>query len=266
MSRTDALIDLTGRVAIVTGAASGIGRETSDRFHALGARVIATDIDGDAVAAAHAQNTGMMTLQHDVTSEQDWDRVCEAAAAQGRLDVLVNNAGVMLAVPFREMTMSDFRKQHAINVEGPFIGMQRAAPLMIRAIAEHDARPAIVNVGSIYGAVAGMRFAADSATKAAVQMLGKAIAVELGNEGIRVNSVMPGPTLTNLFAHHPPAREADGTPVPVEVQKARMLERIPAGRFGMPADIASTIAFLASDASAYVTGTDVVINGGFTAM
>lgn len=266
MANAEILIDLTGRVALVTGAASGIGRETAELFHALGARVIATDIDGDAVAAAHAGNAGVITLQHDVTSEDDWDRVFETVAEQGRLDVLVNNAGIMLAIGFRETSMADFRRQHAINVEGPFMGIQLAAPLMIRSIAEHGARPSIINVGSIYGTVAGTRFAAYSATKGAVQMMAKAIAVELGAEGVRVNSVMPGPTMTNLFANHPPASDADGNPIPVEVQKARMLERIPAARFGMPSDIASTIAFLASDASAYVTGTEIVIDGGFTAM
>ena len=260
------LADLTDRVALVTGAATGIGKETSEVLVRLGARVVATDLNGDAVAAAFADCDRVITAQHDVASPEDWDRVFEIVAECGRLDILVNNAGIMTAAPFLETSLEDFRLQNQINVEGPFLGMQRAVPVMLRSIAEHGAMPSIINLGSIYGKVAGGRFSAYSAGKAAVAMMSKAIANEVAALGIRVNSVLPGPTMTNLFANHPPERDQNGDIIPYDAIKARMMEKIPAKRVGMPSDIASVIAFLASDAAGYVTGTDILVDGGYTAI
>lgn len=261
------LIDLSGRVALVTGAASGIGRETAGLLAQLGARVIATDLDGEAAAATFASADGdFVTAKHDVTSEADWAHAFRVAERIGRLDILVNNAGVMLAGAFAEASIEDLRLQIRINVEGPFLGMHGAIPLMKKSIAAHGARPSIINVSSIYGQIAGARYAAYSASKGAVKMLSKAVANELATAGIRVNSIHPGPTATNLGARHPPERDVAGNPLSQEAVMANWVRLIPMGRFGMVGDIAPVVAFLASDAAGYITGAEIVIDGGYSAI
>ena len=260
------LVDLAGRVAIVTGAASGIGRATALVFRSLGVRVLATDRDESGLADLAGSNGSgeIVTRRHDVASEADWDAVFDVVDAWGRLDILVNNAGVMRAGPFETSPLADLRDQYRINVEGPFLGMQGAIPRMRASIAAHGARPSIVNVSSIYGQVAGSRYAAYSASKGAVKMLSKAVAFELAGAGIRVNSVHPGPTSTRLGASHPPPRDADGVDLPPEQVLADWMRLIPMRRFAAADDIASVIACLASDAAGYMTGAEVVIDGGYT--
>lgn len=260
------IIDLEGRVAIVTGAASGIGKATASLLAELGARVIATDLNTEAVEQAHAHQAQVTTLRHDVTSESDWQQVFALAKSCGRLDVLVNNAGIMLDSRFEEAPIEELRLQYRINVEGPFIGMQGAIPLMKAAIAEHDAAPSIINVSSVYGQVAGERFAAYSASKGAIRMLSKAVANEVAASGIRVNSVHPGPTATKLAVNHEPARDDAGNLIPLEQTLANWQRLIPMGRLGAVADIAPVIAFLASDGARYITGAEIAIDGGYTAI
>lgn len=259
--------DLTGRVALVTGAGSGIGRATAILLAGLGVQVTATDIDPAAAQATVADLKGAQALAHDVTSEADWERVFAHLAAQGgRLDILVNNAGIMLSQPFDGAPLEHLRRQQAINVESVFIGMQGAIPLMKASIAAHGAKPSIINVSSVYGQVAGARYAAYSASKGAVKMLTKAVANELATTGIRVNSIHPGPTATNLGAGWDPPRDASGALIPPEKVLAGWLSLIPMGRLGQVGDIAPVIAFLASDAAGYVTGAEIVIDGGYTAI
>jgi NAD(P)-dependent dehydrogenase (short-subunit alcohol dehydrogenase family) len=133
------------------------------------------------------------------------------------------------------------------------------------AIAEHGARPAIVNVSSIYGQIAGSRYAAYSASKGAIKMLSKAVAVELAAAGIRVNSVHPGPMATKLGANHPPERNAMGEVLTPQQTFASWLRLIPMQRFGAVDDMAPMIAFLASDAAGYITGAEFVVDGGYLA-
>lgn len=258
--------DLTGRVAIVTGAGSGIGRACAHALRRLGARVIATDIDLNAAqeTVAIAGGDGIAALRHDVTSADDWRAVFQAAAGYGRLDVLVNNAGIMLSHPFEKSSVEHLRKQYEINVEGAFMGTQGALPLMKASIAEHGAAPSIVNVASIYGMVSGARFSAYSASKGAVRMLTKSTAFELAPCGIRVNSVLPGPTQTNLGIRFEAPIDASGAVIPREAVIADLVRQIPMGRFGTVEDIAPVIAFLASDASRYMTGAELVVDGGYT--
>ena len=261
--------DLTGRVAIVTGAGSGIGRATALLLSSLGVRVIATDIDDDSVQATVAAMTGAAgeALRHDVTADADWAAVfAHVVARGGRLDILVNNAGVMMSAPFEGAPIEHLRRQQRINVESVFMGMQGAIPLMTAAIAAHGAAPSIVNVSSIYGQVAGAQYAAYSASKGAVRMLTKAAAAELATTGIRVNSIHPGPTATNLGASWDPPRDADGALIPPQTVLANWLKLIPMGRLGAVGDIAPVIAFLASDAAGYITGTELLIDGGYTAV
>jgi NAD(P)-dependent dehydrogenase (short-subunit alcohol dehydrogenase family) len=261
--------DLTGRVAIVTGAASGIGRETANLLAGLGVQVVATDIDLAGVEQTVAAIAGgaATALRHDVTSEVDWAAVFAHVSARiGRLDILVNNAGVMMSAPFEAAPIEHLRRQQRINVESVFMGMQGAIPLMRAAIAAHGAAPSIINVSSIYGQVAGAHFAAYSASKGAVKMLTKAVANELAPSGIRVNSIHPGPTATNLGASWDPPRDAQGQLIAPQTVLANWLRLIPAGRMGAVGDIAPVIAFLASDAAGYITGAELVIDGGYTAI
>jgi NAD(P)-dependent dehydrogenase (short-subunit alcohol dehydrogenase family) len=259
--------DLAGRVALVTGAGSGIGRATTQLLAGLGVAVIATDIDLAGVQATAEGLAGVEALAHDVTAEADWDRVfAHIAGRGGRLDILVNNAGIMLSQPFEGAPIEHLRRQQAINVESVFMGMQGAIPLMKASIAAHGARPSIINVSSVYGQVAGARYAAYSASKGAVKMLTKAVANELATTGIRVNSIHPGPTATNLGASWEPLRDGTGALGPPEKVLADWLALIPMGRLGAVGDIAPVIAFLAGDGAGYVTGAEIVIDGGYTAI
>jgi NAD(P)-dependent dehydrogenase (short-subunit alcohol dehydrogenase family) len=262
-----AILNLDGKVAVITGAASGIGRQTAALFHALGARLLITDIDTAGLEAFAAELGGdVLTATHDVTSEEAWHAVFgQVDAAFGRLDILVNNAGIMMSKPFAEAGIDVLRRQMAINVEGVYLGMHGALPLMRAAIAAGAATTAIINISSVYGKVGGQQFAAYSATKGAVRGLTKAVAVELAGSGIRVNAVLPGPVATNLGSSWDPPTDAEGRPLSPEAGLAAWTRLIPMGRLGDATDIAPLIAFLASDAAAFITGSDFVADGGYTA-
>ncbi|WP_077147527.1 SDR family NAD(P)-dependent oxidoreductase [Sphingopyxis sp. KK2] len=262
-----AILNLGGKVAVITGAASGIGRQTATLFHALGARLLLTDIDTAGLESFAAELGGdVLTATHDVTCEDAWHAVFgQVDAAFGRLDILVNNAGIMMSKPFAEAGVDVLRRQMAINVEGVYMGMHGALPLMRAAIAAGAATTSIVNISSVYGKVGGQQFAAYSATKGAVRGLTKAVAVELAGSGIRVNAVLPGPVATNLGASWDPPTDAEGKPLSPEEGLAAWTRLIPMGRLGDATDIAPLIAFLASDAAAFITGSDFIADGGYTA-
>ncbi|MCC6143295.1 MAG: SDR family oxidoreductase [Candidatus Hydrogenedentes bacterium] len=262
------ILDLSGCIAIVTGAATGIGKATMELLVSLGAHVIATDANEDGIGQSCADFSAeeVTGLRHDVTSEADWQSVFAVAQARGRLDILVNNAGIMLDSRFLDAPVEELRLQYRIHVEGPFIGMQGAIPLMMATVAEHGALPSIINVSSVYGQVAGGRFAAYSASKGAIRMLTKAVANEVASTGIRVNSIHPGPTATKLAANHAPELDEGGNPLPIEQVIANWRRLIPMGRTGSVGDIAPVIAFLASDGARYITGAEIVVDGGYTAV
>jgi NAD(P)-dependent dehydrogenase (short-subunit alcohol dehydrogenase family) len=241
------------KVALVTGAARGIGRATAERFLRDGWRVALLDIDGDNLArtmAALAAPETTMALTSDVSEPAAVaDAFAEVAQRFGRLDVLVNNAGIAIFKPLLETTLDDWSRVLAVNLTGPFLCTQAAAPLM----REHGGG-AIVNITSISGLRASTLRVAYGTSKAGLMHLTKQQAVELAPLGIRVNAVAPGPVDTAMAkAVHTPEIRAD------------YHDMIPLNRYGLETELAEAIFFLCSDAASYVTGQLLSVDGGFEA-
>lgn len=236
---------LEGRVALVTGGARGLGAAYVRALHAAGAAVVVADLlddEGAALAADLGDRARHERL--DVTDERAWERVVGATvAAFGGLDVLVNNAGIANSAPIEHYTTAKWDAVIAVNLTGTFLGCRAVVPVMKAA-----GGGSIVNVSSVEGLRGGERLHGYVASKFGVRGLTKSLAVELGADGIRVNSVHPGLVKTEMTTRI----DADAVPVPI-------------GRAAVPADVAGAVVFLASDASAYVTGTELVVDGGLTA-
>ncbi|HKT73083.1 MAG TPA: SDR family oxidoreductase [Steroidobacteraceae bacterium] len=249
------MFDLHGKVALVTGGARGIGKKVAEVLAAGGAQVIRSDRAPEEAGAG-------VCIRHDVTVLEDWQAVlAHVSSGFGRLDILVNNAGIILNKPFVSTTIDEFRSVYAINVESVWTGMQLAAPLM-----EQGGGGSIVNLSSVYGQIAGPMQAAYSASKGAVRLLTKAVAVEFARNrsGIRVNSVHPGPVETELgFSALGPAVAA-GRFADFESAREYVASLFPMGRWASTDDIAGAVLFLASDASKFVTGTELVVDGGYS--
>ena len=240
---------LDGRVVVVTGAARGQGAEEARSLAAEGATVIATDVlDFESFDAEGAgwDSADIIERRLDVTSESDWAALAGWLQTEhGRVDALVNNAGVAARERLPNVTLETWQRTFDVNVTGPMLGIQALVPLM-------PPGSSIVNICSV-AAVAGHAAAAYTASKWALRGLTRTASLELGSKGIRVNAVMPGLVDTPLMASAPRAF----------IEAA--LADIPLGRVGVPADIAPTIVFLVSDDSAYYNGAEIVIDGGLTA-
>ncbi len=264
--------DLSGKVILITGTAKGIGAETAKRAASLGATIVGADIDeagAQTTADIIAQAGGTAgALAIDVTSETDWQRTVDAVRSDyGRLDGLVNNAGIIMMKATEDTTLEDWRRVNSINVEGVFLGTRTALPLMRETAAAHGTSGSIVNLSSIYGITGEAGFAAYCASKGAVRMMTKACALEFGRGGfnVRVNSVHPGPIDTDLGTGPLKDLQAIGLLDSMETGMAAVRERFPIGRWGEVQDIAKGITFLLSDASSFMTGTELVIDGGWSA-
>lgn len=249
---------VAGKVALVTGGASGLGAETARVLAREGAAVMLTDRDpaGEAVALAIEAAGGKAAFApQDVALEEDWQRVVAATVARfGKLDVLVNNAGIA-GGQFDLMTadLATWRQMMAVNLDGVFLGLRHAGPAMAAA-----GGGSVINLSSILGKV-GMAGAAHyCASKGGVKLLTKAAAIEWAPLGIRVNSVHPGFIDTPMVSNALHDR-ADGN----EMREALMMAHA-MGRFGVPREIADAVLFLASDESSFMTGSEVVVDGGFT--
>jgi len=248
-------VRLEDKIALITGAAAGMGESAARIFAREGAKVVVADLlekEGGTVAASIVSAGGeAMFLRLDVSGEEQWREAVHAAVRRyGRLDVLVNNAGISGAVPDR-MSTEYFDKLMAINVRGTFLGMKHAIPEMQKA-----GGGAIVNLSSISGFV-GQEFVhmGYNGAKAAIRMMTKSAAVQYAKDGIRVNSVHPGlmpPMRTSVTAADPKLRE-------------KLLESVPMRRPGRVEEAAYAILFLASDEASYITGTELVVDGGFLA-
>jgi len=256
-----------GKVALVTGGASGIGEAIVELFAREGATVIATDIDGlrgPEVASRVTKAGGKAVfLEQDVTSEERWEEiVAEIARRFGRLDVMVSNAGIGIAVPsITEMTLDDWRKQNAINLDGVFLSVKHCLPLMRKT-----GGGSIVMMSSLAGLRGAAGLAAYSATKGGVRLFSKSIAMECAmfGDGIRVNSVHPGIIDTPIWGKIPTGAAGAGQNAPIDPEERARIAT-PLGRAGHAAEIASGVLYLASDASRYVTGSELVIDGGMNA-
>ena len=253
---------VSGKVALVTGAASGIGRASAETLAREGAIVVLTDLqDGEEAAAAiRASGCKARFIRHDVASESEWiDVIASIERAEGRLDILVNNAGIAVAGLIHELKLEDWRRQMAVNVDGVFLGVKSALPLM-RKTSSAEKGGSIINISSIAGLRGAANLSAYCTSKGAVRLFTKSVAIECATmqDGIRCNSVHPGLIETPIWSQVVP-----GSNEPMDLDAAAAL-RVPMRRKGWPDDIAKVVLFLASDDSAYMTGEEVVVDGGMT--
>ncbi|MBL1078512.1 glucose 1-dehydrogenase [Nocardia sp. 2] len=241
---------LDGKVALVTGGARGMGAEHVRRFVAEGARVVFGDVlDDEGKALAAELGDTARYVHHDVTSESDWTAAVSATTeAFGRLDVLVNNAGILRFKRILDMSLDEWNLIQNINVTGAFLGIRAAAPAMTES-----GGGSIVNVSSVEGFVGAAGLSAYSASKFALRGLTKSAARELGHSGIRVNSVHPGGIATPMTAAVAGASGVDGN---------SFFSELPIPRWGQPVEVSEVALFLASDASSYCTGGEFVVDGG----
>ena len=248
-----------GKIVLVTGGASrpGLGAAIGERLAEEGATVVLSDVNlkGVEETAALIREKGgdASAVQHDVASQDDWDQVvANVLAKHGRLDVLVNNAGILEVAPVSsDRAVGAMRSQFDVNVVGSFIGTQVA----VRAMRQSGGG-SIVNMSSVAGLVGFRGSASYAASKGAVKLFSKSVALEVAAENIRVNTVHPGIIRTNM---QDLGAESNSD------NYAAIEAAIPAGRLGEPVDIANCVLFLASDESTYVTGAEFAVDGGYTA-
>ena len=247
---------LAGKVALISGGARGMGAEEAKLFTREGAKVVFGDVlegEGKTVEdEIRAAGGDARFVRLDVTSEDDWTRAVETSERlYGRLDILVNNAGIGGGRRIEETTLAEWERTMAVNSTGVFLGTRAVIPAMRRA-----GGGSIVNISSQLGLVGTDNSSPQyQASKGAVRLLTKATAIQYAQDGIRANSVHPGPIVTPMTER----RRADP-----EVYRL-MLSRIPLGRYGRPEEVALGVLYLASDEAAFVTGSELVIDGGWTA-
>jgi NAD(P)-dependent dehydrogenase (short-subunit alcohol dehydrogenase family) len=247
---------LDGKVGLITGAASGIGAACARVLSREGAKLLLTDLD-DAAGHRIAGETGATFVHHDVTDEAGWQSVVSMAEQRfGGLHILVANAGIGIMGPAVDMTLADWRRQMAVNVDGVFLSVKYCIPAMRRA-----GGGSIVMLSSVAGLRGSAGLAGYSATKGAVRLFAKSMALECAQarDNIRVNSVHPGIIDTPIWTKLPPGANAPIDPHAVAASV------VPLGVSGTAEDVANGILFLASDASSHITGSELVIDGGMTA-
>ena len=256
------------KAVCITGAAKGIGRQAALSFAAEGATVVATDIEAEPGKTLVAEIEGFggkaSFIEHDVTSEEAWAGVIADIREQyGKLDVLINNAGIGMTGLVHEMDYGLWRKMMAVNVDGVFLGVKHALPLM-RAAGSGN----IINVSSVAGIRSTANFSCYCATKAAVKSFTKSVALECAEakDGIRVNSIHPGIISTAIWDTLIGTEESETSNMPRDATLAGMTgEAVPMGRTGTIQEIVNGMLFLASDESSYMHGAELVLDGGLTA-
>ncbi|PKB80773.1 MAG: cyclopentanol dehydrogenase [SAR202 cluster bacterium Io17-Chloro-G9] len=247
---------LDGKVAIISGGARGQGATEAMMFAREGAKVVLGDVldeEGKQVEAQINESGGQATYVHlDVTREDDWRSAVETAVDRyGKVDILVNNAGILIRKGLEETTVEDWDRIMGVNAKGVFLGTKQAIPAMRRA-----GGGSIINISSTAGLVGSPNGSPSyTATKGAVRLFTKSTAIQYAKEGIRCNSVHPGPIDTEMI------RDTISDPERLE----QRMQRLPIGRVGKAEDIAYGVLYLASDESSFVTGSELVIDGGTTA-
>ena len=265
------MVNLQPKVILLTGAASGIGRECALGLASMGAIICAADVDAegarDTASAITANGGEALGLPLDVTSEESWHQVIEQLKLEfGGLHVLVNNAGVILSRPLLQTSLDDFEQVMKVNTTGVFLGCQAAVPLMFESISEGETG-SIINLSSILGLVAQPLSSAYCASKGATRHLTKALAAELGagEKKIRVNSLHPGNTRTALCdtAIQQSMESMGAAGADLEQGYQMLAQQTPMGRVAVPEDMVGAMAFLASDMSQFMTGAEIVVDGGY---
>jgi NAD(P)-dependent dehydrogenase (short-subunit alcohol dehydrogenase family) len=254
---------LAGKLALVTGAAQGLGAAIARRLAVEGARVLLTDRNESGVKAVAQElskelgGDAAFFARHDVTSESDWlDVIAYAREQLGGLSVLVNNAGIVLTGSVEDFTLDEWHKGMSVNIDSVFLGAKHALTLM------RERQPgSIVNMSSIAGLIASHNFANYNASKAAVWLLSKSIALHCARQGwdIRCNSVHPA------FVRTPILNDLVGDRDEATVM-AKLAKQVPLGRLGEPDDVAHAVVYLASDESRFMTGAELKLDGGISAM
>ena len=247
---------LEGKVALISGGARGMGATEARLFASEGARVILGDIleeHGQQVQAEVAESGGeAVFVRLDVTVESDWRRAVDTAVQRfGKLDILVNNAGIFDRSTVQSQTIESWDRVMGINAKGVFLGTKAAIPAMRDA-----GGGSIVNISSVAGLTGSIQATSYNTSKGAVRILTKSTAIQCASDGIRCNSVHPGPIETTML---------DEVFLNSEV-RAQRETGIPMGRFGTMEDVAKGVLFLASDEASYMTGSELVIDGGLTAI
>jgi 3alpha(or 20beta)-hydroxysteroid dehydrogenase len=266
-----AMLSLNHRIALVSGSARGIGRETARTLARQGATVFAADILeeelDDLAARSREENLPIRCVRLDVTSPEDWARVADqVGGAFERLDILVNNAGMMDSRHFFDTEIEDFRRTMRVNMEGMFIGVKAMLPLLRRGGQANPAGASVINMCSTYGEIAGPWNVAYCTSKGAVRMFTKALAVDLAQAktNIRVNAIQPGAINTTMLKGSVGVFIEAGVLANVQALDKMVETMTPLGRMGQPDDIAGVVAFLASDAAKFMTGAVLTADGGFS--
>ena len=271
MSDPNTMFRVDGKVALITGAARGIGDECASMLAKAGAKVVLTDIleeAGEANAKAIRDKGGeAIFIRHDVTSQEDWERVVAAALEKfGGLDILVNNAGIEISVTLENMTLEEWQRVQNVNSTGTFLGTKFAVEAM-KPEGPAGNGGSIVNLSSIAGLVGFAGGTAYSASKGSIRLFSRSAAIECATQqyGIRVNSLHPGFIMTDMASQvlfDLAELWFDGD---VEAATKHYFAQTPIGHFGSTVDIAAAVLYLCSEAGRFITGAELVVDGGLTA-
>ena len=265
------MTELKDRIALVTGAAGGIGFEIAKTFAEAGAKVVLSDLlvkEGtEASERLNAKNFETRFIKHDVTNENEWvEVISEISDLFGGLDILVNNAGIIIQKPLNETSLEEWRRAMAVNLDSVFLGTKIASQEIMKRSANSSISGSIINMSSVAGIVGIANNSSYNASKGAVRLLTKSNAMEFSDPSIniRVNSIHPGGINTNMIKNiiNTSVKETGATEDEVRSQ----LEQIhPMQRLGIPEEVAKVALFLASTDSSYMTGSELVVDGGYTA-
>lgn len=256
---------LRDKVAIVTGAAQGIGRGIAEAMLEQGATVVLTDIQGDMLYDGGTHPSAIL-VRHDVTSEEDWNRVAGIVEEKfGRLDVLVNNAGIVITGPMEETSHADWRRLMTINVDSAFLGCKALLPMLKAGGSHHPGGASVINLSSVLGMVGVADEMAYSVSKAAVRQMARTLAIEWAQHGynIRANSIHPGIIRTRMLEQYVEGLIEAGADRDTAWQP--LSDLAPLRRVGSIADIGAAAVYLASEDAGFVNATELVVDGGLVA-